>query len=114
MSAPEHVGVAARVTVGIVAPVVTFSWILKNPANCTPDFDLYFEIAAVGALGVAIVPLALRAFRRLANDLRALLWDLAFIFGVIAILLFMHSGEGRSVIPDACGFSPGMGDVPPL
>lgn len=122
MSSHARVAIAARVTVMVVAPVVFYSWVTHNPANCVSDYDFPLGALAIGTFVISLLPIALRLIGRHQADTRPAAlrlgdsWtvpDLGLIAGMLLLLLFMGSGLGRAVAYDGCGITGPGGVVTP-
>jgi hypothetical protein len=105
MSTLGIVSVATRSIACISAGLVLILWLIFEPEYVNAH-RVYYTLSALGALGVASVPLVLRAARRArrqTSDGRAL-WDVAIVMSVIAILLLVQSVRVREPMVEDCGF----------
>ena len=92
MSTLGIVSIATRSIACISAALVLTLWLIFGPEYVNAH-RVYYTVSALGALGVASVPLVLRAARRArghTSDGRAL-WDVAIVVSVTAILLVVQS-----------------------
>jgi hypothetical protein len=114
MSTLAHISVAMRVLVAVVASALLFGW-FAVAETCGDTHEPYYKLIGLGSLVVGCVPLVARAVLYARHRPRegSPLPDIAIVVGVIAILLLMHSGQGRPVVHDGCGFAPNMGAGPP-
>jgi hypothetical protein len=106
MSSRAHVATAARVVVFTIAPLLFWFWATRNPIfGAVGNFDFPMKIVAGALLAVSCVPLLTRVRRPPFRD-GWTIPDGLLLVGMVGLLLFILSGQGRAIEYGNCWVRP--------
>jgi len=112
MSSRAHVATAARVVVLTIAPFLFWFWATRNPIfGVFGNFDFHMKVVAGALLAVSSMPLLTRLRRPPFRDGWTIPDGLLFV-GMLGLLLFILSGQGRAIEYGNCWVRPAVERTP--
>ena len=97
MSSRPSVAAAARIVVLTIAPFLFWFWATRNPIfGLFGNYDFHMKVIAGSLLAVSTIPLLTRLRRSPFRDSWTIP-DGLLLVGILVLMLYILSGEGRAV-----------------